>query len=1005
MMAKSFSISKTLSTSITLFLLIQLTAGVFLFVPKSQEVKADGESWYNSSWLYRKPITVDNTSGTNTLTNYQVQVSVTHDSGMQSDFDDIRFTDSDGTTLLDYWLETSTTSVSAIFWVEVPSIAASSTATIYMYYGNSSATSTSNGIATFEERGFDDFESYNTGSPADQARSYGSWNEYASNPILATSVKDGFQSVIKVGDTYHMYYSWDNINHATSSNGKNWTVDTANNPVVTNAGVPRVWKEGDIWYMFYRSGTPKTINLATSSDGITWVKYAGNPVLTEDSWSGGAEPNGIIKIDDTYYMFYSGWTVPRKTNLATSTDLINWDKYTDNPIFNSGRFCGDIFKYGSYYYYLVPHFTWSSNYSQIELWRDTSPTFADKEFVRIVAQFGINGAWNDTDQDTPSVLTDDIFRNSFESAGNQLWMYYAGSPDNVAWYTGMTIEPDIDTALTKVIEPTIWDKYGGTVNIVDSPVRQGGRTANQSDTLSSAQATFYTDSFGPKAKGVIGTWMQRNNIINGGWYISLYSKTTQRAYLGFGLSKFRYWDGTAHNTVVDYTANTWYLITAEFDTDIDQYNFAVYDTALNEVLRLDGLSLGGGNGTKIDNIIFTSDVTNVMEGYIDDFRIRQYTSSEPSASLGSEEAIPTVPTNILPTVLSSNSIRWNFTDNSDNETGFRVYTNADVIATSSAIANLTYLDEIGLSENTQYTRYVKAYNSYGESASSSATSTYTLADTPTGFGFMRHSSSLDIYVDSFPNSNFGSSGYLFWRTDNSAYNSGWVQTNNWQDPNMVEGQTYTYAVKYRNGDGIETATTTLSGVSFIRSGGGTLIIQPQTTTTLGNTTSTIQVTSTINNLSVTSTQATSTISFEKPISQMSQDEIKAKITQITQLIAQLQSLLGKTQPIANSSSAIPEAFSFKDTLKQGVTNTAVKYLQIILNQDSETKVAQTGVGSPGKETSYFGPLTKQAVVRFQEKYRDEVLKPWGFSKGTGFVGSTTRSKLNKQLLINQEALP
>jgi len=361
-------------------------------------------------------------------------------------------------------------------------------------------------------------------------------------------------------------------------------------------------------------------------------------------------------------------------------------------------------------------------------------------------------------------------------------------------------------------------------------------------------------------------------------------------------------------------------------------------------------------------------------------------------SLGSEDGYPIAPTISTPTVLSSSAIRWSFTDNSSYETGFRVYTNADAIATSSAIANLTYLDETGLSENTQYTRYVKAYNSYGESASSSATSTYTLVDTPTGFNFMRHPSSLDIYVDAFPNSNSGSSGYLFWRTDNSAYNSGWIQTNNWQDPNMVEGTTYTYAVKYRNGNGVETATTTMGGVSFVRdNGGGGTVTIPQQTTSTSSVQATITLSNTTSTIQATSTQATSTVSFEKPISQMSREELIAKITQITQMIAQLQLL------IANSISTIPNTFSFKDTLKQGMADIAVKYLQIILNQYPDTQVAQTGVGSSGKETNYFGLKTKQAVIKFQEKYKDTILEPLGLINGTGIVGKTTKAKLNQLL--------
>ena len=68
---------------------------------------------------------------------------------MQADFDDIRFTDDDQTTLIDHWREEYTASTSATFWVEVPSIDAASNKTIYMYYGNSNEITQSNGSNTF----------------------------------------------------------------------------------------------------------------------------------------------------------------------------------------------------------------------------------------------------------------------------------------------------------------------------------------------------------------------------------------------------------------------------------------------------------------------------------------------------------------------------------------------------------------------------------------------------------------------------------------------------------------------------------------------------------------------------------------------------------------------------------------------------------------------------------------------------------------------------------------
>jgi predicted ribosomally synthesized peptide with SipW-like signal peptide len=108
--------------------------------------------WYNTFWSRRKPITINNTGSS--LTDYQVKVNVTYDSDMKPNFDDIRFADADGSTLLPHWRESYTASTSAIFWVKVPSVPSGSK-TIYMYYGNAAASSASDGAATFVF--FDDF--------------------------------------------------------------------------------------------------------------------------------------------------------------------------------------------------------------------------------------------------------------------------------------------------------------------------------------------------------------------------------------------------------------------------------------------------------------------------------------------------------------------------------------------------------------------------------------------------------------------------------------------------------------------------------------------------------------------------------------------------------------------------------------------------------------------------------------------------------------------------------
>jgi len=84
---------------------------------------------------------------------------------------------------------------------------------------------------------------------------------------------------------------------------------------------------------------------------------------------------------------------------------------------------------------------------------------------------------------------------------------------------------------------------------------------------------------------------------------------------------------------------------------------------------------------------------------------------------------------------------------------------------------------------------------------------------------------------------------------------------------------------------------------------------------------------------------------------------------------------------------------FTANLSLGSRGPQVVALQKILNTDPDTRVASIGPGSPGYETSYFGPLTRTSVARFQEKYANEVLAPVGLAQGNGFVGSYTRAKL------------
>lgn len=116
------------------------------------------DEWFDADWNKRKRVRVENDDAS-TYTDAVVKVTVAYDSNMQAGFDDLRFTDSSGTTSVPFWIETFTTSATATVWVKVPSLPANDFATVFMYYNNAIATSSSSPSDTFVMA--DDFEDGN----------------------------------------------------------------------------------------------------------------------------------------------------------------------------------------------------------------------------------------------------------------------------------------------------------------------------------------------------------------------------------------------------------------------------------------------------------------------------------------------------------------------------------------------------------------------------------------------------------------------------------------------------------------------------------------------------------------------------------------------------------------------------------------------------------------------------------------------------------------------------
>jgi len=143
-----------------------LVAGVFLlvvslyFVTFKVNQKAQA-AWWNDVWQYRKSISI--TSGSSAIEDFTVRLTVDTatlitNSKLRSDCGDLRFTSSQGVEL-PYWTEESgqysCNDSDTYVWVKIDNVPATGGTTIYMYYGNPSATNKSNGDDTFVF--FDDF--------------------------------------------------------------------------------------------------------------------------------------------------------------------------------------------------------------------------------------------------------------------------------------------------------------------------------------------------------------------------------------------------------------------------------------------------------------------------------------------------------------------------------------------------------------------------------------------------------------------------------------------------------------------------------------------------------------------------------------------------------------------------------------------------------------------------------------------------------------------------------
>ncbi len=114
-------------------------------------------------------------------------------------------------------------------------------------------------------------------------------------------------------------------------------------------------------------------------------------------------------------------------------------------------------------------------------------------------------------------------------------------------------------------------------------------------------------------------------------------------------------------------------------------------------------------------------------------------------------------------------------------------------------------------------------------------------------------------------------------------------------------------------------------------------------------------------------------------------EIQAQINAIMAQIQALQQQLAQLQ--AQQGTAVAWCHTFNTNLRIGDTGVDVRELA--------QAFVKEGITTNDRVHALLDEEASSWVVEFQQKYAKEILTPYGLKYGTGFVGKTTRAKLNK----------
>jgi len=824
-------------------------------------------SWYNNDWTYRKAITVTNPN-THAIVNFQIWVPTGTSSGqvdldtavnfgkMQSNQGDVRFTSSNGTTLLNYWIQPSTITATLGktlgFWVKVSSIAKNSgTDIIYMYYGNASTGTTSNFDNTMEKL------STSTAANVYDTRLRALYN-LDNSQIESELIPDGgFEQWTSATNLTN----WDENN----ANGTTRKIDQVTNPRKGGSNSVKISAVGNDGTTDIYLSTGIQVQSNRCYQINYWLEYVTRTQgkMHVGMWQGGAVISSST-IDSRFISMTTGYYTLRATATATGWAEIrivmsretNAVAYIDDI---SVRYSTPMFTDASSYG-INGHFVMGSSDNQLH----GAPSFNGYD----------GGRCGDISTDTVRFATGDSV------SGLATNMCFLNADTNVsnlnldsaitleAWGTMRSSVPAGDYSSLWAVKEGGWGIYPVNTSGADFGIDGKIRTANGGGAGISGYLYF---NAGGNYKASVNQWYhivmtysqatgKLIGYVNGQKFSEVDSlggiiDDTHDAVLKIGHTLSGMVDGVAiYNVAIssrEVTAHYWRHRYAELTPTCSigseqpkyysggSYSSSVIFTGVDSSsMTLVWFSSTAVSGGQINLQVRASDTQFYeadgtpswvdVNGSSDTMitaigKYMQYRStfstvySTVTAVLNdvtieySTVTVPSAPTGLYATDVTSGSVTWNWTDtnsagNSKQEEGYKIYSSTGGSYTGLTALDITSKNEINLSSNTLYSRYVQAYNSAG-SSNSVVVSTYTLASPPNNLILnILYRSSATISWDDVGATQYsveravGPSSPGTWSVINSTPLVGYTYTG------LLGETTYWFRVKSYNNSGVLTAT-------------------------------------------------------------------------------------------------------------------------------------------------------------------------------------------------------